>query len=137
MKPEYNIEYFIEKFSAIPEDRWAMGTVLSENRSCALGHCGVRVAESGTAYTSTEEADALVKIFGGADKLNFGIVWRVNDNCVDIRWGDTPKERILNKLLSLSLQHPIEEEYDKDAEEAVKQVKEFIETIPFEEVSNV
>jgi hypothetical protein len=38
----YDVDYFIKKFEAIPEDKWIMGSFFFNSRSCALGHCGMR-----------------------------------------------------------------------------------------------
>lgn len=36
----YDVDYFINKFEAIPEEMWCVGLwVDSEGRKCALGHC--------------------------------------------------------------------------------------------------
>ena len=41
METNYDVDYFIEKFSAIPDSRWFMGDYFSDDgtRACALGHC--------------------------------------------------------------------------------------------------
>ena len=40
MEKEYNVDYFIEKFEAIPEDEWTKCKFKIGNKCCALGHCG-------------------------------------------------------------------------------------------------
>jgi hypothetical protein len=45
-KPKYNLDYFIRKFEAIPEDQWCTGdfvkVVNGKEQRCAFGHCGYR-----------------------------------------------------------------------------------------------
>lgn len=37
----YTIDYYLNKFNAIPEDRWMTGAYTDyDGRCCALGHCG-------------------------------------------------------------------------------------------------
>ncbi|WP_285011232.1 hypothetical protein [Pedobacter faecalis] len=39
----YTLDYFIEKFEAIPEDKWTTNEFADEQgRCCAFGHCGMR-----------------------------------------------------------------------------------------------
>lgn len=103
----YDIDYFINKFSVIPEDQWTTGELKEKgtNKYCAYGHCGV-VTFNLTEITNTPEAKALTLIFGG----DMWTVINMNDNkkwtpgteigmCSS--YGKTPKERILNKLNEL------------------------------------
>lgn len=47
---KYTVDYFIEKFSRIPKNRWTVNEFRnSKGQRCALGHCGetsVRTPES-------------------------------------------------------------------------------------------
>ena len=103
--PDYTLDYFIQKFEAIPEDNWSVGYIGHDGYRCALGHCGVReVKDKSTlperdkdyGWLMTEEAYALADVaFGGLiDKI-----WKLNDRAEDK--GTTPKSRILNHLYSL------------------------------------
>lgn len=38
---KYDVDYFIEKFEAIPEKFWMEGAFKQGKRKCANGHCGV------------------------------------------------------------------------------------------------
>jgi hypothetical protein len=81
---KYNVDYFIEKFEAIPAKHWT--TYQYDNgkgQYCALGHCG---AISGR---TTNESRALVEI------MNRGVV-NINDN--PSKLGRTPRTRILAVL---------------------------------------
>lgn len=93
---EYTKEYFIEKFSEIPEKE--IGVVALELK-CSLWHCGVR--REFNRYVATQEALALIKLFGGVGE-EYKAVYDVNDGWRENKeLGATPKERILNKLKSL------------------------------------
>lgn len=101
MKNQYDYDYFLNKFSAIPDEQWCTGAyVLHGDQGrlhCALGHCGVRDAEFWT-----DEGMALVALFG--DDLYSGMrITAINDN---IGYGKrykqpTPKQRILTALRNL------------------------------------
>lgn len=95
----YDVEYFINKFEAIPDHE--IGAVrLSAH--CALWHCGLKNGE----YVHTDESKALTILFGGDinDKSKgFPAVYTINDGgfAINERLGDTPKQRILNKLYQI------------------------------------
>ena len=67
MKKEtiYDIDYFINKFTQIPDDYWICGSLYTKSEekimSCALGHCGIIISEE--KYLENPEAFALVKLF--------------------------------------------------------------------------
>ncbi len=45
----YDAQFFIDKFKAIPESKWCVGTLSDEGgRKCALGHCGMGHSRSRT-----------------------------------------------------------------------------------------
>ena len=51
MKKKYDVLYFIEKFEAIPEERWYTGEFTNPynpKQKCALGHCEGSSLEEGT-----------------------------------------------------------------------------------------
>jgi len=91
MSKQFDVDYFIKKFEAIPEGAWTVGTFLSDGKSCALGHCGYRLG-----CTDTKEGSALVKLF-----WEYGItVVSVNDGEPFFRRFKqaTPRQRILAAL---------------------------------------
>ncbi len=93
----YDKEYFIKKFEAIPDTEIGGGSLQD---CCVLHHCGV--VYDGPFYVPTEESKALVMLFGGLKENHFQVVTDVNDGIDDYRkMGETPKKRILNKLKSL------------------------------------
>lgn len=102
---KYDKEYFIKKFEAIPDNEIGQGSLMNH---CALHHVGVGIVDgkqTGEYYSFmnvpyiTEESFALITLFGGEKPTDFNAIYAVND---DPHWGKTPKERILNKLKSLS-----------------------------------
>lgn len=88
----YDIQYFIDKFEAIPEDKWAMGGLGHNGIHCVLGHCGV--TPNGDDYDGTDESKALCLIFGGAED-DYPGVYRINDSGVG-----SPKVNMLEALYS-------------------------------------
>lgn len=59
---DYNIQYFIDKFEAIPEENWCTGTLKDGNRLCAFGHCNMEILDM-PHILSNPEARALLSIF--------------------------------------------------------------------------
>lgn len=92
---KYNINYFINKFSKIPDKKWCIGGLKTYTPKgyahCVLGHCGV------SSYSNrTKESYALDKIF-----LSHGYgVTSVNDYGNNKFPQATPKGRILAALKS-------------------------------------
>jgi hypothetical protein len=85
---KYTAKYFIEKFAAIPDEKWGCGNYEQDGRYCALGHCGEQQLK-GTDMSRSLEA-----------LLNWDTA-KINDGYGgDYReLGSTPKERILNALI--------------------------------------
>jgi hypothetical protein len=102
----YDVDYFIKKFQAIPEDLWIAGglfTYMHRPESCALGHCGLKeVGYYPTVLDEVpEEVQALIKLCGGKLSViysgcdmgpEYDRVWKINDN------GGTPKQNMINFL---------------------------------------
>jgi hypothetical protein len=91
---EYTVDYFIEKFSAIPDDEWYVGDYanLEETRRCARGHCGKRI------FVESPEDNALVNLFEYNVNVIGYVVSNINDG-KDIRYNQpTAKERIVAAL---------------------------------------
>ncbi len=105
---KFTVDYFINKFNAIPHEKWTIGMGEYDNDStCALGHCG------STSMPSTKEAIALAKLLFNSLKIGNDYeetVYIIND-CKNSSYGggaarydgicelgDSPKERILNAL---------------------------------------
>lgn len=91
---EYNVDFFIEKFQAIPELRWWTGQYISNDgyAKCAMGHCG---CVSGFDAEFNKEVSSLILLFGGF--LGFNI-HSINDGDNRAFPEATPKQRILSAL---------------------------------------
>lgn len=87
---EYTVDYFINKFEAIPENRWWMGNYQSPlglDKYCAFGHCGA----SNNNFAINDSIKALSKI--GND--NFHPIHLINDGADSGYKQETPKQRVL------------------------------------------
>lgn len=93
----YTVDYFIDKFSKIPEGLWFVGDYYDRNGDgqCARGHCGKRVCKE------SEEDEALLQLFDFSQNNSY-----VNSTCIanindgnDYRYPQlTPKQRVLAAL---------------------------------------
>lgn len=103
--PKYDAEYFIEKFEAIPEEKWRSDGFYGSSDSetfCAMGHCGVR--DDGE--WPGGDADALIDLF----LANTIAVVEINDGGDQNFPQPTPKQRILAALLQIQAQTKSEKE---------------------------
>lgn len=88
---DMNAQYFIDKFTAIPDDKWTTGQLLnSQGQSCALGHCGERRG----VYEATLESAVLKALFA----RHYMRPDDVNDYSTGMFKQATPKARILAAL---------------------------------------
>lgn len=117
-------QYFIDKFEAIPEEKWAINVLQTiDGRRCAIGHClGSRLPEGVvlTVLSSgslNDEVRVLQNLF--RDHLCFGIVVKVNDGTDPRYQQETPKQRILAALRDIKTK--------EDEEKAVQEVKNMLE----------
>lgn len=106
MATKYTVDYFIDKFSNIPEENFITGSLQMDNKCCALGYCGMKNYDK-----IPREAIALIDIItpkAAQQENKVGIsyfVTDVNDGIGSKReLGSTPKERILNKLKEIKSQ---------------------------------
>lgn len=100
---KYTVDYFLRKFDAIPDDKWAVSVFTKSGKSCALGHCGV------TLKNNTREGTALSSIFsnwcmlvtcvndGRDHSIVPGLLGGARNKPKEL--GSTPKERIMNALI--------------------------------------
>jgi hypothetical protein len=100
----YDVDYFIRKFSEIPEENWYAGSYCHPNIEayCALGHCGERYSNasiiSGT-VERTGESSALRSLVGKI--LGLDIV-DINDTIYNPSYQQpTPKQRVLAALYDI------------------------------------
>lgn len=112
---EYTVDYFIEKFSKIPEELWYDGGLLHFNgKRCAYGLCGLTPFQE-----PSKECRALSDIFQKAfpqfNKKTYshnlsGVVISINDDVgslIGLYQQPTPKQRILAALYDIKkLQEP-------------------------------
>lgn len=93
---KYTVDYFIEKFSKIPKEKWCVEKFsYPDGRKCALGHCGV------TLTSIPKEGRILNDIF---QKYYNVWAWYINDGYYNIKNFSKykhPKTRILNALKEL------------------------------------
>lgn len=95
-KGPYNVDYFISKFSAIPKENWAVkGTRDPQGRLDVFGHCGV--APGSVSLNSFPEAMALNALF----HPEYLSAFYVNDGVMGTKFGDNPRDRIVNCLKHL------------------------------------
>jgi hypothetical protein len=99
---KYDANYFINKFEAIPEDKWITGNYGTEDRHCALGHCGVsRVFNNNNVkidFHATSEGSALWCLF---NRTHVSSVIGINDGRHPDYQQPTPKQRILAALYDI------------------------------------
>jgi len=84
MKTKYTVDYFIDKFKAIPRNKWCTGVYEFYGQRCALGHCGETYGHQ------TRESMALRKLLPATTATN-------DQNGI----GKHPRTRILNALKAL------------------------------------
>lgn len=107
----YDVQFFIDKFSAIPEDHWCTAVFTDgDGKHCANGHCG----RTNSMHMTVESA-ALVALFlplhltehfGKKVIYDFDYYegWKIamiNDGITDQYQQDTPKQRILAALYDI------------------------------------
>jgi len=89
---KYDVDHFINKFEAIPDELWTTGKYNDGDKCCALGHCGQYDAQS----HYNEETKALGLLFS----VKYDITL-INDGKCDRYKQSTPKARILTALKDL------------------------------------
>lgn len=91
---KYDVDYFINKFEAIPYDQWCTSfTTNNEGQHCALGHCEGHDPRLKEHIGEAKEFNDLIRKHKGEP------AWYINDNCgLYYKYGDNPKERVINVL---------------------------------------
>lgn len=94
----YNIDYFINKFEAIPEHKWTTAVYIEDDsyggiNCCAFGHCGMRNLDD----SFNEESAALADL---AKSIGAPIV-DINDGKMYAYPQPHPKARILAALYDI------------------------------------
>lgn len=120
----YDVNYFIQKFEAIPEDRWCIQTRDDgEGRHCALGHINV------DQYKHPEET-ALRHVLGDSG-MNM-IVVGINNGDNEKYQQPTPKQRILAALYDIKKLQEWEQEPKPSYHDITKQLA----ILPIEETTD-
>jgi len=87
---EYTVDYFIQKFEAIPDEKWTIKEFTNAiGQCCALGHCGRRIG------SPTAEGEALYQLFHENEMDGPA---HINDGYSIEYQQPTPKARILAAL---------------------------------------
>ena len=110
---KYTVDYFINKFEAIPEEKWFSGSYhnVTMERFCALGHCGMRRSMGAMICAGNDETNSLDFLFKIISKDGDTHVAKVNDGQDDRYPQPTPKQRILAALYDIKrMQHPVNEQ---------------------------
>lgn len=138
---KYTVDYFIDKFAAIPEDQWAMGTFNHGGRKCVNGHCGARYAH--IVQEQTGEVAGLQKVLfplcedvelPGTHRKEYEMTTRYSvtaakiNNGTDDRYQQaTPKQRILAALADIKRME------QEKKQQALAEVSLFLQGIDFSE----
>jgi hypothetical protein len=105
---KYNLNYFIDKFSAL--NNWCIGrTRDGHGNYCALGHCGCNNSWSSPI---TEEANALESILASyyINHSCGAVMPMINDGIGEFEtFADNPKDRILAALYRIQLHQAVEQ----------------------------
>lgn len=126
-------QYFINKFEAIPEEKWCIGEFAGKDGAkCANGHCGVTQLDH---FYFTRESRALQRVFANTivhyssgriaedhfypDGQRYSNIAAAINNSNTIEYQqDTPKQRILAALRDIQAV--------EQADNAVEAVKEIL-----------
>lgn len=112
-KRKYNTEFFIDRFKAIPREKWTCGDFKNHDgprmMACALGHCGANDDNTDDADNpGTPMASALTQLFTSTLKVyphqvndfedGHNIPVRERNGQFYVNRGKHPRTRILNAL---------------------------------------
>jgi hypothetical protein len=99
---QYTPDYFIKKFSAIPDEKWITDSFSKDGKCCALGHCGWGNLLDDVPYDEREKAKAegraLSRLFYTYIDASVTVV---NDGRGTFKQA-TPRERILAALREIA-----------------------------------
>ena len=94
---KYDIDYFIAKFSAIPEEKWCTGKFMNDTgQCCALGFC--LPGYKGTAELDEENNTEFLSIQTIFGKIKYKDITDINDRRSVGFKQPTPKQRVLAAL---------------------------------------
>jgi len=134
MNTNYNVDYFIKKFEAIPESKWCTAWISRDDKHCASGHCGIT-----NYYDLNPEVKGLIELF---KKLKLTLkTWvcplssevkqivYVNDSSSLEYDQHTPKQRILAALNDIKKMQETKKHVDITGELAILPVDETSDTL--------
>lgn len=109
----FDVDYFLRKFEAIPEDKWCVDTFQDENgRCCAQGFCGFNTWNAVVLWDWAKynkkvnhEGVELVRLFS---KYTGYQVAEINNYTYHKYNQDTPKQRILAALRDIKAKQQAE-----------------------------
>jgi len=120
MNTKFDADYFINKFSAIPDWRWLSGNIGFRDEPsaphCAVGHCcpsEFRIRyfiehPDATGDEQAQEALALERLLGGTAQVGSWLATKINDG-LDPRYKhDSPRSRILAALYDVKQQQQLQ-----------------------------
>lgn len=91
-----DVNYFINKFENIPENKWCIGSYEYKGNHCAYGHCGVRANHN---FDNANEANSLLRI-----AMDYGLdIASINDGCNENYSQTNPKTRVLAALYDIKI----------------------------------
>lgn len=93
---KYTVDYFIQKFEAIPEDNWITEKYSNDLGCCALGWCGEK------SFHYTDESRALDNLFYNEFRVGPS---RINDKGYAAYQQPNPKARVLAALYDIKNAH--------------------------------
>lgn len=93
---KYTVDYFIQKFSVIPEEL-GVGELQKGEKKCAMGFCGGYIERSVESYALALILKPLTQKRGSRINPN-SYVWDINDGHNTNYPQPTPKQRILAAL---------------------------------------
>lgn len=118
----FNVDYFITKFEAIPEDKWCVRTRDNgQGQRCAHGHCAGDSPHSYGLYT--DEELGLIRLAAEARSLGLAYFVRtcrtgfanINNDACEYYPQETPKQRVLAVLRDIKkLQTSVYEDITKE-----------------------
>lgn len=115
----YDVDYFLNKFEAIPEEKWKTNSWKDsgDGRMCAHGHCG-RGKDA-----LSQESLSLNRILG------FKVI-AINDGWDERYQQPTPKQRILAALMDIkAMTQPVPEAKETQPAPQVKVEKVYVPVI--------
>lgn len=92
--PNYDIDYFINFFTAIPDEKWCAGALELDGRHCALGHCTPGHKE-GDLWPPAALALNSIAAVAPPCKSPLKAIAAINDGCNPAYRQATPKQRVL------------------------------------------